>query len=214
MAKITGPLLSLGASGQIGKTLVYSVWRGVKYVRQLVTPENPNTTEQVKTRSLFSWLVDAWKLAPTLVVSPWDTHALGRPFTGRNAFIGQNISVMRGDTNLDDLVGSPGARGGLPPDTFAAATGVALITCTFSNPAVPTGWTLVAAIAACLPDNDPQAALIGVWVAAEDTSDPFDTVVLTGLDTVLYRVVGWLEWLKPDGRTAYSVSLTDSATPT
>ena len=214
MARITGPLLSLSARGTIAKTITYSSWRGLPYVRQRVTPENPNTTEQAKTRNVFSWLVEAWKLAPTLAVTPWDTHALGRPYTGRNKFIGNNVAVMRGDVNLNDIIGSPGARGGLPPDTMVAATGVGLITVTFGLPAVPTGWTLDAAQAACLKDQDPAGAFTGVWVAAEDVAAPVDTVILNGLDTVLYAVVGWLKWTKPDGRTAYSVSLFDSATPT
>jgi len=41
-----------------------------------------------------------------------------------------------------------------------------------------------------------------------------DTVVMTGFGTGLHRVFGWLKWQKPDGRTAYSVSLSDDATPT
>lgn len=209
MAKITGPLLSLGASGTIAKTITYSKWRGVDYVRQRVVPENPNTAAQALTRNAFSWLVEAWKLAPTLLVTPWDTHALGRAFTGRNAFIGQNVAVLRPETDLLLLIGSPGARGGLPPNTFTAADGTGKITCTFDPPAVPTGWTLDAAQAACFPDGSPQAALSGVWIAAEETSTPWTTVDLPGTAADTYQCVGWLEWTKPDGRVAYSVSLGD-----
>lgn len=209
MAKTTGPLMSLDASGTIGKTLTFSKWRGVKYVRQRVIPENPNTSAQVLTRSVFSWLVEAWKLAPTLLVTPWDTHALGRAFTGRNAFIGANVAAMRSETDIDNLIGSPGARGGLPPATLVATDGTGKIVVTVTPPAVPTGWTLDALQAACFPAGNPQNALSGVWVAAEEVSTPWEVVDLPSIATGTYQVVGWLEWTKPDGRVAYSVSLGD-----
>lgn len=214
MARITGPLLSLDASGTLAKTLTFSKWRGIKYVRQRVVPENPNTTEQAETRNVFKMLVEAWKLAPTLVVTPWDTHALGRPFTGRNKFIGDNVSVLRNEANLDNMIVSPGARGGLPPNSILSAADVAGITVTFTQPAVPTGWSLIAAIAAVIKDQDASVAFLDVWTANEDTSDPFTEVALTGLDTVLYQVFGWNQWTKPDGATAYSVSLQTTETPT
>lgn len=214
MAKITGPLLSLDGSGTIGKTLTYSKWRGVKYVRQRVIPENPKTTGQVETRDVFSMLVEAWKLAPTLVVTPWDTAALGRPFTGRNKFVGDNVKVLRNDVNLNDMIASPGARGGLPPNSIVSASGVGTVTVTFTNPAVPTGWTLVAAQACVIKDQDASVAFVDVWTAGEDAVTPFDTVVLSGLDAVLYQVFGWLKWTKPDTKTAYSVSLQTTETPT
>lgn len=46
MAKTTGPLFSLTASGSMGKTIVYSIWNGVSYVRTLVTPFNPQSDAQ------------------------------------------------------------------------------------------------------------------------------------------------------------------------
>lgn len=215
MAKTTGPLLSLDGSGTIAKSLTFSRWRGVKYARQRVVPENPNTVGQAETRNVFAMLVGAWKLAPAIVSIPWDTNALGRPLTGRNSFIGQNVKVLRNQTTNALMIGSPGARGGLPPNSIAVAAGVGQLTVTFTNPAAPVGWTLVAAQAATVKDQDPSVAFVGVWTAAEDTVAPMDTVVLTGLGTgTLRRVFGWLKWTKPDGRTAYSVSLSSSGTPT
>lgn len=214
MAKTTAPILSLGASGTIAKTMVFSNWRGIPYVRRHLIPSNPNTAGQQSTRNVFTTMSAMWKVAPALATAPWDTFATGRPFLGRNAFIGQNVAAMRGDADMTDLVGSPGARGGLPPDSISAAAGVGSITVTFTNPAVPTGWTLEAAVAIALPDQDPAAAFVGPTVAAEDAVTPFDTVTLNGLDTVLHQVRGWLRWTKPDGQTAYSASVADTATPT
>ncbi len=57
MAKLTGPLFSLGASGQIAKTLVYFGWKGLNVVRGHVVPSNPRTTGQVTQRGYLTTAV-------------------------------------------------------------------------------------------------------------------------------------------------------------
>jgi len=59
MAKLKGPLFSLGASGQIGKTLVYMNWKGLDTVREYVVPANPQTSGQVTQRGFLTAAV-AW----------------------------------------------------------------------------------------------------------------------------------------------------------
>jgi len=51
MAKATGPLFSLEASGTIGKTVTYSRWKGRPYVRARVIPLNPFDPDQVIARN-------------------------------------------------------------------------------------------------------------------------------------------------------------------
>jgi hypothetical protein len=46
MAKVTGPLMSMSASGQIGKAIVFAGWKGINYVRQFVIPSNPQSADQ------------------------------------------------------------------------------------------------------------------------------------------------------------------------
>lgn len=213
MAKTTAPILSLGASGTIAKTMVYSSWRGIPYVRRHLIPSNPNTVGQQATRNVFTTMSAMWKVAPALLTTPWDTFATGRPFLGRNAFIGQNVKLMRGEVDANLFVGSPGARGGLPPDSIVSTPGSTQLSIAFTNPAAPTGWTLVGAIAIAFPDQDPAAVFVGPTVAAEDVAAPQDTVVLTGLALVLMQVRAWLQWTKPDGATAYSASLATTDTP-
>ena len=214
MAKPTAPLLSFDASGTLAKTMVYSRWRGVRYVRRYVIPANPRTAGQLLTRNTFTTLSEMWKVAGPLLTGPWSLFATGRQFLDRNAFMGQNVKLLRPESDMLLFRGSPGARGGLPPTSISAAAGVASIVVTFVNPTPPTGWAIVAAQAVTFPDQVPTVAFVGPATEAEDTSDPFDTVTLSGLDTVLHGVYGWLEWTKPDGSSAYSISLFDSATPT
>lgn len=51
MAKVTGPLMSLDASGTVGNTAVFSKWKGRNYVRLRVTPMNPQSQGQADSRS-------------------------------------------------------------------------------------------------------------------------------------------------------------------
>jgi len=59
MAKLKGPLFSLGASGQIGKTLVFFGWKGLDVVREYVVPSNPQTTGQTTQRGYLTACVAA-----------------------------------------------------------------------------------------------------------------------------------------------------------
>lgn len=58
MAKVTGPLFSLSASGQIAKTLVFMPWKGLNNVRKYVIPTNPNTALQDAQRDHLGDAVD------------------------------------------------------------------------------------------------------------------------------------------------------------
>lgn len=51
MAKVTGPLMSMDASGAFGGALVFGKWKGRNTVHQLVTPSNPNSANQEAARN-------------------------------------------------------------------------------------------------------------------------------------------------------------------
>lgn len=51
MAKVSGPLFSMEASGAYAGSLVFGKWKGRPYVRQLVTPANPNSANQETARN-------------------------------------------------------------------------------------------------------------------------------------------------------------------
>ena len=71
MAKVTGPLMSIDASGKFGGTIVFSKWKGRNVVRQLVVPANPNSAGQEAARNrtrvtgaLHGWVNATSMLAP------------------------------------------------------------------------------------------------------------------------------------------------------
>lgn len=214
MAKLTAPILSFGARGQLAETLVFANWKGRPYARSYSIPSNPNSAEQQLTRNTFSWLQSVFKVMPPAVVAPWAAYAVGKPMTDRNAFTKFNNGPLREETDLASLVLSPGALGGLPPASMVATPGDDQITVTVTPPTgTPTGWSIVEAVAACIVDQDPQTETLYDVTAGTDATDPY-SIVLSGLSEVLYEVQCWLVWQRPDGKLAYSPSIRDTATPT
>ena len=207
MAKVTAPLLSFGASGTIAKVQTYASWRGVPYARRHVVPANPKTTAQVLTRDIFTALTVRWKTGGPLLRAPWDRFAVGQKFLGSNSYIGKNINLTRGDADMDNYIGSPGAKGGLAPSTLVLTTVAAGgIEAVVTAPAPPTGWTLTSAIATFLVDQTPEFVVTDVVAEGEDLAAPF-SIDVVGLLTVEYNVQAWLKWLKPDASIAYGASI-------
>jgi hypothetical protein len=72
MAKLNAPLLSFGASGQIGKSLVFFPWKGLNVARQYVVPTNPNTVPQQDQRGYLRDAVTLIHSAQALAANPLD----------------------------------------------------------------------------------------------------------------------------------------------
>jgi len=215
MAKTTGPLLSFGARGQIGKTLVFAPWKGTQYARQHVVPSNPQSAEQTITRNAFSFLQSVYKTAPALFTDPWDSYVQGIPMTSRNAFTKFNLPDIRDQADLTNFVGSPGAKGGLPPTAVAVAPGDDQLAVTVTAPSVlPQGWTIYSAVVAVIADQDPDSGALYTVSAGEDLTSAY-VITLTGLTTAtLYQVRAWLKWNRPDGTFAFSPSINSTGLTT
>lgn len=215
MAKTTAPLLSFGASGQIAKTQVYSKWKGRSYARRYTVPANPNSAEQILTRSTFAFLQNVYKYAPPDLVAPWDEYARGLVMTGRNAMTKLNLTNLREEANLDLMLFSPGALGGLPPATITVTPGNDQLTVACAAPAsVPTGWTLFSAILGVLRDGDPQTSAFYQAEVFEDVAAPFTHDFTALVSAVTYQCFAFLKWTRPDGRIAYSPSISDTGLTT
>jgi len=210
MAKITGPLLSLSARGSIGKSMTFSSAKGVPYVRQLVIPANPKSTAQVLTRDIFTNFGLRWKTGGAIMRSPWDRFADGTKAAGRNYYMGKNLAATRGESDLDDYIGSPGAKGGLAPASMVLTTAASLgIEAVVTVPALPTGWTITAVQVTCFKEQTPEATVGDVIQEGEDLAAAPYQVDFTGLVAVEYQVQAWIKWAKPDLSVAYGASIVD-----
>lgn len=218
MAKVKGPLLSLGASGQIGKSIVFADWRGVKYAREHVVPANPQTTAQTLTRTTFAGSDDQFKRMLTLAHTPWDASAVGKAFTARNKFISEFVRNLRGDADMTAYVGSPGVLGGLPLLTFSAVPGGASgeIDVAADVPPTPVDWTHDAVIYTAFLDRDPATPMTDFMQEIESLAaawapgpPPASTDTFTGLVAAAdYAVTAFLRSTRADGVVAYGVSST------
>ncbi|MEE8341921.1 MAG: hypothetical protein V3R52_07475 [Candidatus Neomarinimicrobiota bacterium] len=87
MAKVTGPLFSMSASGSVGKAITYGIWKGRPWVRVHFTPENPQTAAQTNVRSAMTLLVQSWQDQHISVKTYYDTYADQFNMSGYNQFI-------------------------------------------------------------------------------------------------------------------------------
>lgn len=213
MAKVRAPLLSFGASGTIAKTQTYADWRGVPYARQRVTPANPKTTGQTLTRDVFAMLNRVWNLAAADFRAPWTANAKGRPFTDRNRFIGDNIKLIRDESDMAKFEGSPGALGGVVASALDLTPSSGEISATLTEPDIPSGWTISSAVFVLLNDGAPDDLASDASTTKSVSASPW-TGDFTDLDAGDYIVSAWFTFTRPDGSTAYGPSLTEQATAT
>lgn len=98
MSKLTAPLLSFSASGQIAKTMVAATWKGIPYMRKYVVPANPKTAAQITQRGYVTSIVSAWKNYFTNATcraawARWAT-ASSKTMSGFNAFASQALKLI------------------------------------------------------------------------------------------------------------------------
>jgi len=207
MAKTTAPLFGFDAAGSLGKSIVFSRWRGRSYVRRHQVPANPQSSEQTVTRSLFSWLNGVYKIAPSQVLDVWQAAAQGKALTDRNAWIKANLPFLRSETDLNNIVISGGARGGIPPISITVTPGNDQLTIACAEPTtLPDGWTITKAVLAAIEDQNPQVDADYKITAVDDLATPFSQVVALK-NATLYQCAAWLVYTRPDGSLAYSASV-------
>jgi hypothetical protein len=84
MPKLQGPLFSLGASGSIGKTLVFRKTRHGLTVQRWSKPTDPATDAQLPYRAYWSAARDAWRALEAADRATWQQCATSwslPPFT-------------------------------------------------------------------------------------------------------------------------------------
>ena len=103
MAKPRAPLFGFGASGQLGKSLVYGNWKGIDVAREYVIPANPNSSAQSTQRGKMTSAVAEWHDA-TNVLTATDKLAWNRlagvqkpPRSGFNEFVKRLIDASISD---------------------------------------------------------------------------------------------------------------------
>ena len=124
MVKVYGPMMSLDATGTIGKTATFSKWKGRNYVRQRVVPANPQSGPQTGMRSMFKFLSQAWAGLGAVPQASWAARAAASVISPFNAFVSYNQARWRQFEGPSDT--DPAAETGTVPSapTTTVSAGV------------------------------------------------------------------------------------------
>lgn len=91
MVRVNGPMFSLGASGTLANTVVFSIWKGRPYVRERVVPSNPKSGAQTGRRGMFTFLTQAWAALTTAEKATWEVLADSLVISPFNAYVKFNM---------------------------------------------------------------------------------------------------------------------------
>ena len=106
MAKVTGPLFSIDASGQFASSMIFGKWKGINTARRYARPGDRNTERQERVRALFTDAAMLYQQLNGRDKSAWNELALGRPMSGYNLFIKTVTEALRGETIEYNLIHS------------------------------------------------------------------------------------------------------------
>lgn len=79
------------ASGTIGDTITYSVWKGRAYARQRVIPANPKSAGQTGMRAMFSFLSKQWSSIAAIDQATFDADAEAKSISPFNSYMKLNM---------------------------------------------------------------------------------------------------------------------------
>lgn len=194
MARLTGALFSLAASGTIADTLTFAKWKGIQYVRTRVIPANPQSTAQTEVRNSFTTLNEMWKRMGAIARASYIAAVRGQPLTARNRHIQANLVTFRDGGEMLDYIFSVQSGQALPPSAWAPVDGGGKINMIgMTCPTAPTGYTFSRRLAACLIHGDPNDSLTptvyeGASVAAAGN------FTIDSVPAGAYCVGAWIEW--------------------
>lgn len=101
MAKVTGPLYSISASGSIGNSFTFGIWKGIQYVRTWFKPANPKTAAQLIVRDRIRKAVAKYKTEGQPLKDFWNVEAQGLEMSGFNLYVKRYTEFMRDNAETE-----------------------------------------------------------------------------------------------------------------
>lgn len=95
MARTTGPLLSMDASGSVGNALTFAKWKGRNYVRRYAVPSNPQSTGQESIRAGMALYTAIYKNQTANVTSAFQSKADSEKYSVINAYVGTGLNSWK-----------------------------------------------------------------------------------------------------------------------
>jgi len=121
MAKVTGPLMSMSASGTVGKAITFGKWKGRQWCREWFTPENPKTEKQVNVRTALTLLLPQWQAQSVESKATWDAYAAPFNMAGVNKFISRGMDAYVAQLTTDVTPTSVTVSGAPPAEVWTWA---------------------------------------------------------------------------------------------
>ncbi|MBU0925880.1 hypothetical protein KKG81_13425 [bacterium] len=107
MAKVIGPCFGLDARGTLGKSIVFSIKRGVNYTRQVTRPKDKKSDSQLQNRAAFMDGVSKWRFATDLITiyakENWCYYAAGTSESGYNRFMRYYLKANYDSTTKEKI---------------------------------------------------------------------------------------------------------------
>lgn len=118
MAKVTGPLYSVKASGTVADSFTFGSWKGIAWVRTWFKPANPQSPAQTNNRDALKILVSEWQSASSETKDTYDTFAEGKKQSGFNIFVGRGMKAYISQLGTDTSPSSVTISGDPPDDDY------------------------------------------------------------------------------------------------
>ncbi len=191
MARVTGPAMSLDASGSLAGTIVFSKWKGRNYIRERVIPANPKSGGQVGVRAMFRFLAQRWAGIAAGDQSTWDSRADDMIVSAFNAFMSYNQIRWRNFTTPSEV--DPAAETGTPPTgpTGSATPGVRSMTVAIVDGVNPPdmGYAIFRSLTSSFTLAWSNCIAVVDWDSG-GTTTYIDTPLVA--DTYYYNAIGFL----------------------
>lgn len=95
MARTTGPLLSMDASGSVGNSITFAKWKGRNYVRRYAIPANPRSTAQTSIRAAMQLYTALYKANESEVIAAFDAQAQSLKVSPFNAYTKAGLKAWK-----------------------------------------------------------------------------------------------------------------------
>jgi hypothetical protein len=180
------------ASGTIGKTLTFAKWKGRAYVRNRVTPANPQSAAQSGIRSMMAFLGNAWAAISAPAKASYEAGATAKAISPFNEFMSVNMGLWRdGDIPSHE---TPAAQAQTPATvtdlTLTGGAGYANVSATVST--VTNQWgVIVFRDDATITVTNRTTAIHVIPIVGDTTVEWIDSDLVAG--TYHYRVAAITE---------------------
>jgi len=190
MARVKGPLFSMDARGSIGKTLVFSVWRGINYVRRHAIPSNPKSAAQLSFRSMMKFLSQIWNGLSAANKATWDDRSDSLNISPFNAFVGYSQTRWnhyKGPTK--EYAAAEAGEGGDAPTT-TPSNGVKEISLSIAHGVASPAWGWIIHRSTTTGFTPSRSTAVAVMATAADPDVYLDAPLVTGTP-YYYRIQGF-----------------------